>query len=275
MSNFTHKHLKSLKKEKLIHLLLEQQRTGSKSQADADGYSALNSSDRPAHSLSPSGSSDDLSTVIRTAVVDAVRELKTELRVEYKALLSDLDSKFTQKLDSLRSEVDRLKSELDDRFVTFEKEVLQDIQEVEKRKNNVIIFGLNESRADSSAASKEDDLRSVASLSASLGVRDLKIQDCFRLGKRGLHQRPRPVKVICRDSQQRHSLISSAFRIPQLDQDLGFRRVFIKPDLSPKEQEADRLLRQELKSRRAAGERVFLRGGRFVTDTNLASLDRE
>ena len=57
--------------------------------------------------------------------------------------------------------------------------------------------------------------------------------------------------------QQRHQLIRCAFRIPQLDGDLGFRRVYIKPDLSPKEQHADRQLREELKSRRDAGESCF------------------
>ena len=256
-----------------IHLLLEQQRTSSKTvtpiEDETNETSALNSSDMQPRSLSLNTPSDDLSTLIKSAVIDAVREIKTELRQEYRALLTDVEVKFTQKLESLRSEVDHLKNKIDFRFVTFEKEVLQDIQEVEKRRNNVIIFGLNESRAESLSASKEEDLRSVGSLGASLGVRGLKIQDCFRLGKRGLQQRPRPVKVICQDPQQRHELISSAYRIPNLNEDLGFRRVFIKPDLSPKEQEADRQLRQELKLRRANGERVVLRGGRIVADTNL------
>lgn len=205
-------------------------------------------------------------------MIDAVQELKTELRLEYKALVSDLENKFTVELNSLRSEVRNLKSKMDDRFTSFEREVLQDLQETDKRKNNVIIFGLKESSHTFPSASKEDDFRSVESLSASLGVDDLKIQDCFRLGKRDSRgDKPRPVKVICDENQQRQRLIRNAYRIPQLNEDLGFRRVYIKPDLTPKEQEADRLLRQELVFRRSAGERVVLRRGRIVAHSDLFS----
>ena len=110
-------------------------------------------------SLSPS--SDELSTLIKKAVVDDVHELKTELRLEYKAALKDLDDKFTHELESMRSEVECLRTQVAGRFMTFEREVLQDIQEVEKRKHNVMIFGLNESDSSAPSVSKEDDVRSV------------------------------------------------------------------------------------------------------------------
>ena len=74
---------------------------------------------------------------------------------------------------------------------------------------------------------------------------------------------------------QRNELLRSASHIPHLDASLGYRSVFIKPDLSPKEQEIDRRRRLELKSRREAGERVTIRGGQVVLDTRTHTSFRD
>ena len=103
------------------------------------------------------------------------------------------------------------------------------------------------------------------SLSAELGVQDLKVESCHRLGRRKDDQnKPRPLKVTCINSSQRSDLLRFATRIPKLNSSLGFRRVFIKHDMSLREQEIDRQLRLELTRRREAGEKVFIRGGKII-----------
>ena len=49
-----------------------------------------------------------------------------------------------------------------------------------------------------------------------------------------------------------------------------FHGIFIKPDLSPREQEIDKQLRFELKRRREAGERVVIRGRKIVSQSSFS-----
>lgn len=49
------------------------------------------------------------------------------------------------------------------------------------------------------------------------------------------------------------------------------KKVYINPDLTPNQQREDRALRVELKSRRQAGEKVIIRGGRIVTAREASS----
>ena len=103
---------------------------------------------------------------------------------------------------------------------------------------------------------RDRGLRALELLSSSLGVKGFEIHDCILLGRRG--DRPRPFKIKWCHPSQRMELLRSAHKILRIDVNLSFRRVFIKPDLSPKEQLAAKLLRDELKSRRSAEEDVVI-----------------
>lgn len=271
-SSFSSKELKSFKKDELIRLVLESQDL-----VKAQTNAGLASTTGPKGRLprTPNKSSElplmsteffqaELVAKVKSAVLEAVSDLKSELRLEYRALLNDAEAKFSSELESLRQENKALQASLNRQIMDFEKEVLRDRQEFVMRKDNLMIFGLKESAATELSDCKKDDLRALELLSSSLGVRSFEIQDCIRLGRRG--DRPRPLKIRCRHPQQRIELLRSANKIPRIDANLGFRRVFIKPDLSPKEQLADKLLRDELKSRRLAGEHVTILGGRIVSD---------
>ena len=202
------------------------------------------------------------------SVVEAVQDLKTELREEYKALLKDIDDRFSNKIKNIQDEMVNLKNRVDSSIRNFENEFLNDLRENEQRKDNVMIFGLKESEASSPSSCADDDIARITHLSSNLGVPDLQIGSCFRLGRRS--SRPRPIKLVCRSSKQRADLLQSVYQIPKLESNLGFRRIFIKPDLSPKEQEADRRLRKELKTRREKGERVLIRNGCIVEMDNVS-----
>ena len=265
---FTPKELKSLKKEDLIRLLVDSKNSTSSPICHKASGSANNTPMFFRNSDSGLASSDTLPdgilAQVKAAVIDAVHDLKNELRLEYQALLRDLEQKFSHQIESLRSETLALQNKIDSQFKNFETEILRDIQDTEQRKDNLIIFGLKESEASSFSECKEADTNAIQSLSSELGVPDLQISRFYRLGRRG--SKPRPVKMTCTQPEQRFELLKAAPRIPRLDPDLGFRRIFIKPDLSPKAQEVDRQLRKELKFRREVGERVVIRGGRVIPD---------
>lgn len=272
------KDLKALKKDQLIRIIQESQskdnspnssKRNSKT-VEADATKSSFQFPKCSMSMLPDNEAGMgwLLAQIKESVVEAVQELKTELRQEYKTLLKGLEDKFTEKINDIQNDMNAIRNRVDAYFVNFEKEVLNDLRETEQRKDNVMIFGLKESNASSSSECIDHDMAHITRLSSELGVSHLQIGGCFRLGRRS--SRPRPIKVICQSSRQRTDLLRSAYNIPKLDSDLGFRRIFIKPDLSPKEQEADRQLRRELKRRREGGERVVIRNGRIVEMVDAA-----
>ena len=274
-SEFLPKDLRALKKDQLIRIIQESQNKAyspdlerrSEKKVETDAVKSSNKS--PKSSMLPgneAGSTGWLLAQIKVSVVEAVQELKSELRQEYKALLKDLDDKLSTKINEVQSEVNALKYHVDSSIENFEKPFLNDLRETEHRKNNVMIFGLKENNASSPSDCSDDDRDRITCLSSELGVSDLKIAGCFRLGRRS--SRPRPIKVTCHSSEQRSALLRTAYKIPKLDERLGFRRIFVKPDLSPREQEIDRRLRLELKRRRDWDERVVIRNGRVVELNN-------
>ena len=73
------------------------------------------------------------------------------------------------------------------------------------------------------------------------------------------------LKVILKSTENQELLIKSASRLSKLPGAHEFRKVFIKPDLTPLQQSQEKALRFELKRRRDAGEDVILRRGKIVT----------
>lgn len=104
-----------------------------------------------------------------------------------------------------------------------------------------------------------------------ISCEEMREEDCYRLGRRG--EKIRPIKVVCASPYQRAHLLRCAPQIPRLNASLGYEKVFIKPDLSPKEQEAHRSLRKELIRRRGAGENIVIRDGKIIPSTRSKHQD--
>ena len=104
-----------------------------------------------------------------------------------------------------------------------------------------------------------------------MGAPKTSFRSFFRLASRRPFQvhvsRPRPLKVVFENHHERNEFLRSASNLRKNDHFGKFRGVFIKPDLSPREQEADKRLRSELRRRKEDGEKVTIRRGRIVADT--------
>ena len=139
---------------------------------------------------------------------------------------------------------------------------MRDMQEAELRKNNLMIFGLKESHEESLEDRKKADVKNIEHLASKIGVKLSEPMNAIRLGR--IAEKPRPIKLIGLSSGTRDNLVRSAVRIRTLDKSLGLNRIFIKPDLTPKQQLSDRILRAELKDRRERGERVVMINGKIT-----------
>ena len=131
-----------------------------------------------------------------------------------------------------------------------------------------MIVGAEESRSSQSVEAKADDDKFLSDLCAFIGVEKSNVKSSFRLGrKRSPDARPRPLKLVFDSDLERNKFLRAATTSLHGTRPAGFfRRVFVKPDLTPMEQEREKTLRAELQRRKNNGERVVIRRGHIVKD---------
>lgn len=148
------------------------------------------------------------------------------------------------------------------------REELNNVKEQKRRRQNLIIFGVPETNSKPMELHKMDTVKLVK-LATSLGVPDLKVRRIVRLGtvkrqpaeKGNSTNRPRPLLINIPDEDSRKILLKSAKNLRNMEK---WKTVFIKPDLTPTQQEQEKRLWTELKSRRAMGERVKIMYGKVT-----------
>jgi len=142
---------------------------------------------------------------------------------------------------------------------------IQEQDEINKKKNCVIIQGLKESVSITNDDWKNDDLNHTADLLHEIQSDDVSVTKCFRLGKLSEDPsvRPRPIKLVLASEAQKEKVLKRAKNLRGNSN--GLDKVFIHQDLTPKQREARKQLVQELKSRRAQGEQdLMIVGDRIV-----------
>ena len=261
--NLTPKELKAMKKDELVRLVISMRDSNTPPQKRK--LSLSENSDNLTR-VTPSPSSDRVSlniSEIKSAVFEAVNDIKTELRFEFMTMLKDLKDEFTTEIVKIRDELQDHKMKNNSSLQDVESEFLRDIQDVESRKNNLMIFGIMESDEKSIDLRKQSDLKKIERLAAEINVQFSEPQSVIRLGR--ISDKPRPIKLVGLSSKTREALLQSAPQIRSIDGSLGLNRVFIKPDLTLKQQLIERNLRAELKTRREKGENVRLRNGIIIS----------
>ena len=96
-----------------------------------------------------------------------------------------------------------------------------------------------------------------------IGIAPVNIADVTRLGAK-VANKSRPLRVQFNNVSQRRSVLSNAKKLRN-SSSRSFKEIFINPDLSSKERQAQKELRSELARRKEAGESgIFIRRGRIV-----------
>lgn len=259
-SNFSARELKSLKKEDLIHLLLESQKKNiSGSDRSVPNMETNNGLPSPAQQSSPL-----TFATLKGCLSQAVSELKEELSLEFNDRMSHLSEEIVR----LQSEVSALKNDIEASRSIAKSEILSELREQESRRCNLILFGAEESNTNStdSDGTRKHDEELVSNIKSIVKLPHAKIRSTFRLGMRKPNGYPRPIKVVFDSTSERDSFLRAA---PSLTNAHGkFRKIFIKPDLTPAEQEADRKLHAELRTRKEKGELVKIRKGRIISEAH-------
>ena len=132
----------------------------------------------------------------------------------------------------------------------------------ERRKMNLVVYGLPESSATSSSERHLADSNNFVGLvDSEFKISNLEISKCFRLGK-PKNDKPRPLLVMLTDISAKRQILRNAKLLRNSN---SHKRVFISPDLTQQEREANKKLRNELQCRKQAGEtNLIIKHGKIV-----------
>jgi len=147
------------------------------------------------------------------------------------------------------------------------REQKQEEEDKERRKCSVIIHGLQESSAAEAKERRNEDSDLAQLLLHKISCDDINVGHITRLGPppESAGTKPRPVKLTVSTVDARDKILRYSKNLRAIKEDV-WKVVFIHQDLTPKEREARKLLVQELKARKLAGEsNLIIVNGKIVT----------
>jgi hypothetical protein len=140
------------------------------------------------------------------------------------------------------------------------KVVITELNDIDSRKRNIIVFGLPESHDDSADVRKQYDVNMLGKVSDHLGVdrSSYNVLACFRLGRKQPRSgdgtqpppsaRPRPLKVVFDAESAKYAFLAKIgvlrFR------PFGSFKLGIKEDLTPIQMDIEKGLKEDLLARR-------------------------
>jgi hypothetical protein len=139
-------------------------------------------------------------------------------------------------------------------------------EEIYKRKQSVVIHGLEESSSVDNDNRKKFDEDIITDLLHQIKCDEVSVNVAIRLGKQkdGSDAKPRPVKMVLQSEAQKDRVLHSAKNLKGLSN--GMEKVFIHQDLTPKQRESRHQLVIELQRRKAQGEQnLIIVGEKIVT----------
>ena len=146
----------------------------------------------------------------------------------------------------------------------YDLHIIDEYKDREQRKLNLIFHKIPESNQSEVAKRKVDDIAIVQAISKELERDDLVVINAVRLGRKE-NSKTRLLKVQVDKISHKMFLLIHAKNLRD-SKDAVFKKVFITPDLSPKEREVASALRTELYQRREAGEKnIVIHKGKIVS----------
>jgi hypothetical protein len=142
-----------------------------------------------------------------------------------------------------------------------------------KKKLNVIIFNLPESKNDTVDKRKNDDNTQIQNLRKAIDVEPTEVAKVFRIGRvESSKNSTRPVIVRFKSLEDKINTLKNCHKLRNVDMDgVSNNKIIVKNDLTKKEQEIEKTLIQELKKKRsiaATGEKFFIRNGKIVSSSD-------
>lgn len=142
---------------------------------------------------------------------------------------------------------------------------IEEQEEINKRKANVIIHGLKEPTSSDSEDRKNDDHNSTMDLLHQIRCDEVSVNACIRLGnlQQGPDIKPRPLKLVLSSEAQKDKVLLMAKNLKGNSN--GYEKVFIHQDLTPRQRANRQRLVKEMRARLERGEtNLLIIGDRIV-----------
>lgn len=145
--------------------------------------------------------------------------------------------------------------------------VLDEVEDRERRRNNIVLFGLPEQESGTAEARKEHDKGLLEEVFEALDCGEVEIDSFHRLG-RVVEGKTRPVKAVLHTREGKTEVLRNSRSLRNTDK---FKRVFVSNDKTKLQQSEWNNLRKELAERKEAGEDAIIYGGRVVLRNSISN----
>ena len=189
---------------------------------------------------------------------DLVNKFETQLHDHHKSVgnmltdhVSGVDAKVTKCCETLASNSSSASS-------SVAANVVQELEDKERHKKNVLFFNIPEPDASNSEA----DRRYVSKLCKDTIDLDVKFSKAFRLGKKVLNK-CRPLLVQFEKENAKAKILGKSYLLKSTEL---YSNIYVSVDMTKSERTKHKQLVDELKSRRARGEtNIIIRGNSIIT----------
>lgn len=175
--------------------------------------------------------------------IDKLKEELTELKQTYSSMV-----RVNNREETNNSNVINPSS----RSVQLE---VSEAMEREKRKNNLVIFGIEETNDENLTKDK------VKEIVIAVGLEESKIQYFGRVGRNLSGTKTRVVRVVCSDLEVKRKFLKEASKLKGLQ---GYNKVYVSPDLTKSQQIIDKKLRDKLREIRTEHREAKINNGDIV-----------
>lgn len=197
-------------------------------------------------------------------------EIISFIKSEFKNISHQLEAlnarieTFETNVSEIRAEQTRQATELNELKETVNKinasEIIGEVQDRMRRKNNIIVTGVDELFSGNISEKQQHDEAKVNDILSELDVASIKVNDVMRIGrqKTGVN---RIVRVTLVDENSKKSILRKA---KNLRSNTKFKNIYINPDRTPHEQKLFKACYLEFKERKNKGEDVIIYRGEVV-----------
>jgi hypothetical protein len=117
-------------------------------------------------------------------------------------------------------------------------EAVAEMRDIEFRKSNIMLYGVDESVSEDSGQRKLHDSAEIERILVALKIDesiDVSIRAFFRVGRKtdGLQGNPRPIKVVFTSAEAKRAAINNRKNLMK-----DFSQVYVRPDLTPAQRDA-------------------------------------
>lgn len=223
---------------------------------------------------------ETIHAAVQAEISDLHAVIKEEISAEVSNQVSAVERRFDVKIDEIHSQLVQANTQINSQgqsqpqscpaeevMYSIIDEKLSEEREIERRRTNVVLFQLPESENTNILERKSEDIALTTRMLREAEIIDItnsEILRAFRIGKKQ-ENKVRPVCISLPDKATRNHILYNAYKLASKGEEFEFRKVGIAPDLTPKQRESRKKLRDELNARREAGEQdLVIRRGKII-----------